>query len=278
MTDPVHAERNCVALLSDFGWESFYVGIMKAVIMSAAPNAQVVDVTHDVTAYAVDEGSFILRTVFPFFPSGAIFVAVIDPGVGGTRNNLILRIDGKYLIAPDNGLVSDLSLLHRLDACWKIEEERIMPYRVHPGVGATFFGRDIFAPAAGALAAGTSPKELGISMDTAVERLDIPPVLIEKNRIEGNGRYVDRFGNVLTDISGKHLFEIFGAAKLSDINIHVGSKAVRGIRRCYVDEPPGTLMVVLNSWDLIEVSVSQGRADDALGISKAGEMHIIISG
>lgn len=276
MNDRIPPKRNCVALLSDFGRESFYVGVMKAVIHNAAPDAQVVDVTHDVTPYAVDEAGFVLRTVFSFFPVGTIFVAVVDPGVGGQRNNLIFRIEDRCLIAPDNGLVTDLSAAHRLDGCWKIEEGRIAPYRVHPGVGSTFLGRDVFAPAAGAIARGTPPEELGIPVDASVEKINVPPLVIEKNRIEAYGRYIDRFGNVLTDITGDHLVGLLGRSGFANGRVRIGTKVIEGVRRCYVDEPRGTLMAVLNSWNLVEISVSRGRADKALAISKAREMRLII--
>lgn len=268
--------RSCVALLTDFGREGFYVGVMKAVISNAAPEAHVVDVTHDVKPYAVAEGSFILRSVFPFFPSGTIFVAVVDPGVGGNRNNHIFRCGDKYVVAPDNGLITDLSSGFGLDACWKIVDDRMKPYRVHPPIGNTFLGRDIFAPAAGALAAGAMPEELGTAESIDVETLHLPQVIFGKSRLEGYGRHIDCFGNVLTNITGDHLFDIFEQNEIAGINIRVGGHEIKGVRNCYVEEPPGKLMVVLNSWNLIEVSVSQGRADKALSISKPSEMHIIL--
>jgi S-adenosylmethionine hydrolase len=277
MTGEELPKRNCVALLSDFGFESFYVGAMKAVISNAAPEAHIVDVTHEVRPYAIDEGSFILSSVFPFFPAGTIFLAVVDPGVGGNRNNLIFRIGDKYLIAPDNGLITDLSSVIGMDACWKIDDDRIKPYRVHPPIGSTFLGRDVFAPAAGALAAGVPPDEIGTSASLDVEKINVPPVTAGKNRLEGYGRHIDRFGNVLTGITGDHLFDILGSNELAGIHARVGGYEINCVRGCYVEEPQGQLMVVLNSWNLIEVSVSQGRADEALAISKPSDMHIILA-
>jgi S-adenosylmethionine hydrolase len=269
-------EHNFVALLSDFGHESFYVGVMKAVVAGAAPEAFLVDITHDIAPYAVDEAGFILRTVFPYFPPGTIFLAVVDPGVGGERSNLIFRMEDRYLIAPDNGLVTDLSNAYPMDACWTIDDRRIAAYCIHPPVGNTFLGRDIFAPAAGAIASGVPPEGIGIRMDGAVETINIPPLVTGKNRIEGYGRFVDRFGNILTDITGDHLNESFGANASTGIRVRIGDRIVRGIHRCYVDEPLGTLMVVLNSWNRIEVSVSRGRADEALSVTRASEMHIVL--
>jgi S-adenosylmethionine hydrolase len=265
-----------LALLSDFGHESFYVGVMKAVAANAAPRARLVDVTHDITPYAVDEAGFILRTVFPFFPPGTVFMAVVDPGVGGERKNLVFRIEGRYLVAPDNGLVSDLSAAHAVEACWSIDEKRIEPYRVHPPVGSTFLGRDIFAPAAGAIAGGASPEDIGTPAGATVETIDIPAVVTGENRIEAWGRFVDRFGNILTDITGDHVTQVFGASDPGGIRARIGEKVVTGIHRCYVDAPRGTLMVVLNSWNRIEMSVSGGRADEALSIARANEMRIIL--
>lgn len=268
--------ESCVALLTDFGRGSFYAGVMKSVICSAAPGARVVDVTHDITPYAVEEASFILKTVFPFFPQGTVFTAVIDPGVGGTRNNLLFRYSERYVVAPDNGLIYDTDAAFRPQGCWRIDERRIAPYRVHPGVGSTFLGRDVFAPAAGALASGAAPLEIGVPAVAAVQNPGVPAVVIAHSRIEGCGRYIDPFGNVLTGITGDHLAEAFGTDDLAGLTARIGSGTVRGVHGCYTDETPGTLMVVLNSWNLIEVSVNQGRADKALGIKRASEMNIVL--
>jgi S-adenosylmethionine hydrolase len=180
------------------------------------------------------------------------------------------------VIAPDNGLVTDLSVAYSVDACWTIDEMRIAPYRIHPAVGHTFLGRDMFAPAAGALASGVSPEDIGTAMDADVETLAIPPVVTGKNRIEAYGRYIDRFGNILTDITGDHLTEIFGANPPARIRARVGETIIDGVHSCYVDEAPGTLMAVLNSWNRIELSVSRGRADEALSVTRAKEIRVIL--
>ncbi|MFH1755215.1 MAG: SAM-dependent chlorinase/fluorinase [Candidatus Latescibacterota bacterium] len=270
---PAHVQ---VALLSDFGQESFYVGIMKAVIHHAAPGSAVVDITHDISPFAIDQASFILKTIVPFLPAGTVFVAVVDPQVGGSRENRIFQIEERYLLAPDNGLVTDVSGAFRIDASWRIDEVTILPYRIHPGVGSTFLGRDVFAPAAGAIACGISPAELGRPAETAADVLTVPIVECAKHRIEGYGRYIDRFGNILTGITGDQLEDVFGDDAFNCVTVHVGERSIRGVRHCYADEPRGTLMVILNSWNILEVSVSQGRADEMLSVSNPCDLHIIL--
>ncbi|NIO00861.1 MAG: hypothetical protein GTO42_01765 [Candidatus Latescibacteria bacterium] len=264
-----------VALISDFGYGSFYVGVMKAAVYHAAPHARVVDITHDISPQAVEEGSFILSTVFDYFSPGSIFLAVVDPGVGGKRENLVFDLGDRYVVAPDNGLVSDLVARYEVDTCMAINTDRLDLFRLRPETGKTFLGRDVFAPAAGALASGTPLQELGNPAD-AFATIDIPTVRLGKNRIEGCGRYIDRFGNVLTNITSAHLDKAFSGHPFGKIRAQIGNRVVEGVQQCYSERPQGTFMVVLNSWNLIEVSVNRGRAADVLSLSDPCDAHVIL--
>ncbi len=266
---------NIVALISDFGYESFYVGVMKAAVHHAAPAVQVVDITHGVSPYAVEEGSFILARAFEYFKADTVFLAVVDPGVGGSRKNLAFRINERYLIAPDNGLVSDVAASYGVESCVCIEEEKLRPYRLHEGIGKIFLGRDIFAPAAGAVAGGAPLTSLGKRVDKFVT-FDIPPVNVQTNRIEGNGRFIDHFGNLLTNITRAHLDQAFGTDPPEHLRVRVGARAIEGIREYYNEESRGTLMAILGSWDLLEISVNQGRAADELSITDPRELPVVL--
>ena len=158
------AERRIVAVVSDFGDDSFYVGVMKAVVLAAAPDCRVVDLTHSIPPHAVDQASFIIDTVFNFFPSGSVFLSVVDPGVGGPRNNLVVEADGRYVVGPDHGIATDVAARAERVSPYLIDDEKIGPYRLAAPVGRTFLGRDVFAPAAAALAV-ESPTHSGSGMN-----------------------------------------------------------------------------------------------------------------
>lgn len=249
-----------IALLSDFGTESFYVGAMKAAVLSVAPGATLVDLTHGIRPYAIDEASFVLARVFDLFPPGIVFLAVVDPGVGGARNNLVFECSGRYLVAPDNGLVSDVASSFEIDSVFSINDDAIAEIRQHPGVGRTFLGRDVFGPAAGYLAGDGELERLGTRISD-YQTLALPTVNIDGGRIEGVGRYVDTFGNIISNISAAHLREAFDDAPLAKIegtiNTNIG---IDGIDEFFAEGAEDEVMLILNSWGLVEISVNQGSA------------------
>jgi len=132
-----------IAIITDFGYRDFYAGILKAVIARAAPSVRIVDVTHGIVNHAILEAGFVLERVFKYFPEGTVFLAVVDPGVGGSRRNLVFEAGGRFVVAPDNGLISDLAARVEIERCGEILEREIAPYRRHEPSGGTFLGRDI---------------------------------------------------------------------------------------------------------------------------------------
>jgi S-adenosylmethionine hydrolase len=142
--------RPIITLLTDFGNQDPYVGIMKGVILGLCPDAALVDLCHETSAHDVLGGSFLLQSASPFFPAGTIHVAVVDPGVGGARRPILAHIDDQFFVAPDNGLLS-YSMSH--GALRTVRAITAREYLL-PEVSATFHGRDVFAPVAGHLACG----------------------------------------------------------------------------------------------------------------------------
>ncbi len=254
--------RNPIALLTDFGSDSFYVGAMKGAILAVDPDAVVVDITHSITPHSVDEGSYVLARVFDVFPMGTVFVAVVDPGVGTRRRNLIARAMNRYFVGPDNGLLTDIDSLAGIDEVYSIRQSAAARVRKHTPFGDTFLGRDVFAPVAAALAGGQPVGTLGKRVKV-MKRIDIPPVECGERAITGTVRYVDRFGNMLTDISGGHIEKTFGKRPLERIGVSVDNKLVAGgIRRHFAQGREGELMALLNSWNIVELCVNGGRAAD----------------
>jgi S-adenosylmethionine hydrolase len=256
---PERKLEKIIAVLSDFGTGSFYVGAMKAAALRISPDVTLVDVTHDISAHAVLEGSFVLARVFALFPRGTVFLAIVDPGVGGSRNNLIFKAKGRYVVAPDNGLISDVVAEVGVDDCFAIDPAALIPLGAPQSVGRTFLGRDIFAPASAALASGIGCSELGAPVTEF--RVDpLPSIELAESHVRGRGRYTDRFGNIITNISGQHLKNAFGGMELSMIRVYIEDVVIDGIRSFYAQVRTGEPLAVLGSWDLVEVSVNQGKA------------------
>ncbi|MFQ5510515.1 MAG: S-adenosyl-l-methionine hydroxide adenosyltransferase family protein [Candidatus Krumholzibacteriia bacterium] len=259
------ADANPIAVLTDFGTGSFYVGALKGAIVSVDPQALIVDITHDVPPHAVETGSFILARVFDVFPGETVFLAVVDPGVGGARRNIVVRSRNRWLVAPDNGLVSDVAAEFGVDGCYTIRDDAVAALRRHGARGRTFLGRDVFAPAAAALAAGADVSALA-DPAAEIQRLDLPVVAVDEGSVVGWSRYVDTFGNVLSNITTAHVERAFGTTPRSAIRATVdGDRVLEGIQSHFSGGEKGALILIENSWGLLEIAANQGRAVDILG-------------
>lgn len=250
-----------MAVLTDFGTDSFYAGVLRAVIQRAAPEAAVVDVTHSIPPYAVSQASFVLARIYGFFPRDSVFLAVVDPGVGGARRNVIARAGGRFFVGPDNGVFTEVLSLLGEPRVYVIDDSKLSPFRGFDAVGRTFLGRDVFAPAAAAVASGADPLEVAVPAAGVLERLVIPEVEVRPGRVSGPARYVDSFGNILTGITDSHLQRAFSGAA-GNVRVRAGATELGPLGRFYGEAAPGTVRAVLNSWDVVEVCEVQGRAAD----------------
>jgi len=239
--------RPIITLLTDFGTADGYVAEMKGVILSLAPEATLVDVSHDVTAHDVECGRLAVARYWRRFPPGAVHLAIVDPGVGSARAALAVESDDRFLVGPDNGVLSPALLL---------PGARAVTLPVPPTAAPTFHGRDVFAPAAAALAGGTPLDALGPPHDAPVVRRTPEPRRAADGAIEGQVISVDRFGNAITNCLG-----VRGGT------VQVGDAVLRVVRT-YADAPPGTLVALCGSTGLIEVAVRDGSAARELGLSR----------
>jgi hypothetical protein len=254
--------RSAIALITDFGRDSFYVGAMKGAILAVDRSAAIVDITHHVRPYAIDEASFILSAVYELWAEGTVFLAVVDPGVGGERLDLAVRSKERWILCPDNGLISDVAAREGVDEVFALSEEAVGGIRKHSACGRTFLGRDVFGPVAAFLGSGGDISHVGKRIE-GYHRISVPSVEVRDEYIRGRGRHVDDFGNILTNISGEDVERAFPSVSLAGIRVSInGPVAVDGIKRCFSEEAPGELIVVLDSWNLIEISVNRGRAVD----------------
>ncbi len=256
-----------IVLLTDYGSDDFYAGVTRAVLAAASPASLVVDLSHDVPAHDVARASFVLARSLEYAPRDAVVVVVVDPGVGSERAGIVIEVGDRVLVGPDNGFASDL-LCAAGDARFAvIDETAAQSLTGDSARGATFHGRDVFAPVAAAIARGTPVAQLAHSVDHVVMLRDVPSVSVDGNRVRGVGRHIDRFGNIISDIPRRVLARVFGD-DLGRVRVRVGSVDAGPLRRTYADGARGELVALLDSWDLVEVAVNQGRACDALGVAR----------
>ena len=254
-----------IALTTDFGLVDPWVGIMKGVLATRAPEARVVDVTHGVPPQNVLAGALVLRYALPFFPPATIHLAVVDPGVGSERRPICVETPREVLVGPDNGLLSLAAAAAPPVRVYHLKEGRFFP----SPRSATFHGRDVFAPVAAALATGTRPADLGPEILDA-RQLQVPEPRREAGTIRGQVIYVDHFGNLITNVP-QPLLATFPAEASS---ISIRGVRVAGISASYALVSPGQPVAVVNSWNHLEIAVRDGSAAATLGAGVGDEVIV----
>jgi S-adenosylmethionine hydrolase len=256
-----------ISLITDFGTQDEYVGVLKAVILGIDPAAVPIDVSHAVDPQDVAQAAFLLQSAYVHFPAGSIHLVVVDPGVGTPRDILVLERDGHRFVAPDNGV---LTLVMEGGAA-RVRRLENPAWRRDP-VSPTFHGRDIMAPAAALLSRGADPVGAGIEIapDAVVRLTDLrarPTVA----GVEGRVVQIDRFGNLITNID-HGLFE--AAATSGSLEICVGHRTLRGVRRTYADGTPGDPIALVGSRGTLEVAVCSGSAERELHVGKGAPVRV----
>lgn len=252
-----------IALMTDFGSSSPYVGIMKGVISKIAPEAQVIDLSHSIPPYRIVSGAFCLEQSYPYFPDGTIFVVVVDPGVGTPRKAILARANHHYFIAPDNGVLSlvlheakEVSLFHLNQSEYHLSK-----------VSETFHGRDIFAPVAAHLHQGVDLLDLG----EVIQDYEIASECFPKksgDRLEGQIIHIDPFGNAITNIHRKDCQEHFQGQEFTLHLPHRRRPPLRQIYQYYGQTPAGEILILFGSSDFLEIAQNQGNA------AQAWKLHI----
>jgi S-adenosylmethionine hydrolase len=256
MTAPI------ITLTTDFGEMDHYVGTMKGVILSRCPNAQVVDISHQIEPFSIVAGAYAISQSAPYFPPATIHVVVIDPGVGTERKPLLAEASGQIFIAPDNGVLSFILERDRTAKAREISNRDLWL----PSISATFHGRDIFAPAAAAVASGkATPEGTGPLVEKPILMPDLEPQKAGPNLWRGVVLCVDHFGNV---ISNFHSAE-FGAALQKKFTISAGKGRVNSARWSFGGAPPDLCFAYLGSSGYIELGINQNSAAAHLQV-KAG--------
>ena len=295
----VHRPR-VITLLTDFGNQDAYVGIMKGVIAGINPFANIVDICHSVPPQDIFSGAYLLYTSYKYFTRKTIHVAVVDPGVGSRRDIVCVETKDYFFLVPDNGLLSFIIQEEKPKSIIRVTNNKYFL----PLPSSTFHGRDVFAPVAAHLSLGVKPQQLGIKINQ-LEQLDIPkPVPKKTGQVEGRIIHIDRFGNLITNVTKEQLMQhdhrqsIFktqmkeitlpislpsqggdeGGVKinLKCLETTIGKKKIVGLSKTYTDVQAGEPLVLIGSAGFLEVSINQGNAQKYFKADKGSKIIIEI--
>lgn len=242
-----------ITLITDFGMRDPYAAVMKGVIRARCPKARIEDLSHEIAPQDILEGALFLAAAAPFWPSGTIHTAVIDPGVGTERRPLAAQAGGQVFVLPDNGLLTLFLEEYPLECAYVIEN----PEFVLPVTSATFHGRDVFAPAAAQLASGARLEEAGPPAGDLC-LLSVPKPVCEAELVHGEVIHVDRFGNAVTNISRKMLD---GGISY---RVQVSAITLSCIHGTYAAVQMGEPLALFGGTGLLEIATRNGSACDTL--------------
>jgi len=272
-----------ITLTTDFGYDDAYVAAVKGAILNINPEANIVDVSHSIRPQDILQAAFILNAAYRYFPKQTVHVAIVDPGVGSERREIILKTPSAIFVAPDNGILS-----YVIDDLFSVESRSVIEqthglteivfkkgleaaaitdprFWRHP-VSPTFHGRDIFAPVAAGLSLGISPYEFGEKINSLHVLPIARPSLDPDGNLVGQILHVDRFGNLTTNIRGDSL-------RGKDVVIEVTGQHIQGISDYYAQKEG--VMAVVGSSGYLEISLRDGSACDFLGVGVGHEIRVI---
>ena len=254
-----------ITFLTDFGLDDDFVGVCHGVISRIAPDARVIDITHGIRPQAILEGAVVLANALPYMPNG-VHVAVVDPEVGGERRPVALRGgDGRVYVGPDNGL-----LIPAAERLGGVAEAYELGNRALwlPRISRTFHARDVFAPVAAHLAAGTALVDVGPAIEpSSLVRLSLPEPAVGAGAVEAECVMVDRFGNVQLNVRASHM-EQAGIEPRARVEVELTTERYYGLAaQTFADVPPGEIVVYEDAYENISIAISRGSAAETFSIS-----------
>jgi S-adenosylmethionine hydrolase len=262
-----------ITLTTDYGGKDAFAASMKGVILKVNSTVQIVDISHEINPQDIWEAAYTLRSAYSYFPNGTVHLAVVDPGTGSSRRPIIVVTESFYFIGPDNGV---FTLIYQ-------EAERI---RVHhltathyylPNPGPTFHGRDIFAPVAGWLAKGIPSGNFGEEITDYV-KLNIPVAKATANGIEGHVVHIDRFGNLITNITYKDIMaNLPEGADWTAASVSIGAKSIKGLKKFYAEAAPGEASAIINSSGALEIFIFKQNARTTLSLKRGEAVRFVVS-
>jgi S-adenosylmethionine hydrolase len=251
-----------ITLTSDFGLKDPYVAEMKGVILTINPNANLIDVTHEVEKFNLRLAAFMLASVAPYFPKGTVHLAVVDPGVGTQRRPILIQTRQGFFVGPDNGILILAAQSQGIEHIYQLTNPTFML----PRISSTFHGRDIFAPAAAHLDKGVQPAKLGPEIIDPVKP-EFATVKRKNDSLIGEVLHVDGFGNVITNISEKEITQNY----TKTVNVDLPSISLKLMFcKTYAEAKPHETLVLIGSHGFIEIALNQGSAAEKFS-AKAGD-------
>jgi S-adenosylmethionine hydrolase len=262
--------QRIITFTTDFGLSEHYVGAMKGVILSISPEVKLVDICNAVQSFDILDGAITISEAYDYFPSNTIHLVVVDPGVGTDRRPLLVSTARHLFVAPDNGV---LSLVYAREERVTVRHITAEHYFRHP-VSQTFHGRDIFAAVAGHLSKGVEPAKFGEEI-TDYARFAAPRPKPAAEGLKAVVIKVDRFGNLITNITPRDLPRLFETAP-PGLRIQIGKAEVRQLRTAYAHGAPGELFAIVGSMGYLEIASNRGSAAQLAGAGKGSEVTVML--
>jgi S-adenosyl-L-methionine hydrolase (adenosine-forming) len=256
-----------VTLTTDFGLADHFVGTMKGVILGIAPDARIVDISHDVTPFDIAQDGLLLAQAWKYFPRGTVHVVVVDPGVGSARRPILMEAAGHRFVAPDNGV---LSMVYSREK-HTVRAITAQQYFLQP-VSRTFHGRDVFAPVAAHLARGARPASFGPRIDDYLRQDFARPAPASERAWTGTVLHIDRFGNLITNFR----LEEFPQLRERRFTLAVGRRAIKRLVGTYAECRRGELVLLEGSSGFLEISLDRAPAAAALGCGAGAPLKLTV--
>ena len=266
--------RRVITLLTDFGVSDHYVSVMKGVMIDINPDVQIIDISHTIQPFEIQEAAVILAAAYHYFPKGTIHVGVVDPGVGSDRRGILTVTENYYFVGPDNGIFS--YALEDPAYLWT-RELRTVDFFLDK-VSSTFHGRDVFAPVAGYLSMGEAADKFGPIVFDPIKLANVKADVDSQGTIWGEVIYVDHFGNLITNIETGAFWEgelrAGGEENACMPVIEIGGNIIRGMSEYYQENPKGQVGAHFNSWSRLEIFIPAGNAAQAIQVEKGASVSV----
>lgn len=259
--------RPIITLLTDFG-PGLYAAAVKGILLRGGQDPKIVDISHHVRPQDVLEAALTLQATAHTFPRNTVHCVIVDPRVGTERRIVLVKADDQIYLAPDNGCLTFVLRKAELVHAWSVQNDDFFRKPVCP----TFHGRDIFAPVASAIAGGEHISNFGPELDPeTLVRLPVPEPVLEEGQVRGQVIFIDRFGNLLTNIEAPLLRTVGPRDTLA---VHLAGRTLSPLRATYADAPNGEPLALVGSLDSLEIAVSGGSAAEVLKPASGEEVTV----
>jgi S-adenosylmethionine hydrolase len=255
-----------VTLTTDYGEQDGFVGAVKGVLLSFCPEAQLVDITHQISAFSIEEAAFVFQSGAPFFPKGTIHLVVVDPGVGGERRPIAVRTTRGIYVGPDNGVFSGVYASERNTDVFHLNHRQFFLKKV----SATFHGRDLFAPVVGHLLQGVPLEKMGTLIRDYV-RFPISRIKRRGRGLEGRIIHIDHFGNAITNITEENLRQLGSSRRIS---IRVRKLKIHGVSKTFGSVKKGEPVALIGGSGLLEIAIREGNAAQEIGARLGNPVNV----